>query len=243
MEKFSFPSRPSWSRRASSPALLLGLVSVVVSLPFWPDRSLGSGPVLARLDATPTTQPAPSAEQDEDEREVAKLALRNNCLICHSEEMVISQRLTKPQWRTEVEKMIGWGSPLPPDQVDPLITYLSQQYSDSTPAGTSARITYSQALAQVQPTTVEIPPQGSQADRGATLYATHCAACHAANAQGLDLGPNLVEVATLLRPADFLEVVRSGRHRMPGFQLILKPEQEKDILAWLQSKRFESAQR
>ncbi len=72
----------------SSPALLLGLVSVVVSLPFWPDRSLGSGPVLARLDATSTAQPAPNTEQDEDEREVAKLALRDNCLICHSEEMV-----------------------------------------------------------------------------------------------------------------------------------------------------------
>ncbi|AGA26166.1 c-type cytochrome [Singulisphaera acidiphila] len=239
METYSSPSRPTLSRRASRPALMLGLVGLVVSIPLWSDRSLGSGPTLARrLDDAPAVQTPPGDSQDKDDQEMARLALRDNCLICHSEEMVISQRLTQPQWKAEVEKMVGFGSPLPPDQTDTLITYLSEQYSDSTPSALPARIRYTQALEQVKPTTAEIPPHGSQADQGATLFATHCAACHAPTAQGLDLGPNLVEVATLLRPADFLNVVRTGRHRMPGFQLILNPDQEKDILAWLQSKRY-----
>lgn len=241
METYSSPSWLTLSRRSSRPALVLGLVSLVVSIPLWSDRSLGSGPALARrLDDAPAGQTPSGADQDDDEeeREIAKLALRDNCLICHSEEMVVSQRLTRPQWKAEVEKMVGFGSPLPPDQVDTLITYLSKQYSDSSPSVLPARIHYTQALELVKPTTTEIPPRGSQADRGASLFATHCAACHAPTAQGLDLGPNLIEVVTLLRPTDFLNVVRTGRHRMPGFQLILNQDQEKDILAWLQSKRY-----
>ncbi|WP_254054037.1 c-type cytochrome [Singulisphaera sp. GP187] len=236
------------SRRAFRPAFILGLVGLVVSIPVWSDRSLGSGPppalslALARLDDASAPQSPPGASQDEEEQELAQLALRNNCLICHSEEMVVSQRLTPPQWKAEVEKMIGMGSPLPSEQTGLLITYLSEQYSDSTPAVPPARIRYPEALARTKPTTSEIPPHGSQADRGAPLFAAHCAACHAPSGQGLDLGPNLVEVATLLRPADFLDVVRAGRHRMPGFQMVLNQEQENDILAWLQSKRYATGQ-
>lgn len=243
MEAYPYNNMPRLSRRASPPALILGLVGLAVSISLGLDQSPGSGPPLARLVDSPAAQSPPEADQDDEVRAFAKSALRDNCLICHSEEMVSSQRLTPAQWKAEVEKMIGWGSPLPADQVEPLINYLSEQYSDTIPIGPPARIQYTQALEQVKPLISELPSGGSQTERGATLYATHCAACHAPTAQGLDLGPNLIEVAVLLRPAEFLEVVRSGRHRMPGFQLVLKPEQEKEILAWLQTKRYESAQK
>ena len=71
------------------------------------------------------------------------------------------------------------------------------------------------------------------------LYAAHCATCHGAEARGGDLGTCLVEKRVLLRPADYHEVVRKGRRRMPGFAAALKPEQETDLLAWLRSRRFE----
>ncbi|WP_406696623.1 c-type cytochrome [Singulisphaera sp. Ch08] len=243
MDTCSSLSRLRLSRRAYSPVLVLGLVGLVVSISIWPSPSIGSGPALARLDPSSAIQATPGGGQDEESQETAKMALRDNCLICHSEEMVVSQRLTPPQWKAEVDKMIGFGSPLPSDQVELLTTYLSEQYSDSTPPAPVARIRYTEALEQVRSTALEIPPRGSQADRGADVYAANCAACHGPTAQGADLGPNLVEVAVVLRPTDFLELVRTGRHRMPGFQLVLKPEQAKDILAWLQSKRYESAQK
>ena len=43
----------------------------------------------------------------------------------------------------------------------------------------------------------------------------------------------------LLRPAEFRTVVRQGLRRMPGFQAVLKPDQENDVLAWLRGRRYE----
>jgi len=45
--------------------------------------------------------------------------------MCHGEDMTTRQRLTTKQWTAEVEKMIGWGSPLPPDRKQPLIDHLA----------------------------------------------------------------------------------------------------------------------
>jgi hypothetical protein len=42
----------------------------------------------------------------------------------------------------------------------------------------------------------------------------------------------------LLRQAEFREVTRNGRHRMPGFKAVLTPEQETDVLAWLRARRY-----
>ncbi len=134
--------------------------------------------------------------------------------------------------------MIGMGSPLPRTRSIPSITYLSQQYSDSTPAVPPARIPYAQALAQVQPTTAEIPPQGA---RPIGVPPLRDPLCRLPRRQCARTRPGSEPVGSRhLAPSGRLprEVVRTGRHRMPGFQLILKPEQEKDILAWLQSKRF-----
>ena len=47
--------------------------------------------------------------------------------------------------------------------------------------------------------------------------AAQCATCHGPDARGADLGTCLVEKEVLLRPADYDEVVRKGRRRMPGF--------------------------
>jgi mono/diheme cytochrome c family protein len=98
-------------------------------------------------------------------------------------------------------------------------------------------MTLRQALELTRPEGVV--PAGADSTRGASLYATHCGTCHGAEARGGDLGTCLVEKPVLLRPADYAEVVRKGRRRMPGFAAALKPEQEADILAWLRTRRFE----
>ena len=50
------------------------------------------------------------------------------CLQCHSASMAIQQRLTDKQWAKEVDKMIGWGSAVPPEKKDELVAYLAANF-------------------------------------------------------------------------------------------------------------------
>ena len=45
--------------------------------------------------------------------------------------MTASQRLTAKQWKAEVEKMIGWGAPVPVDEAAALIEDLASRYPDT----------------------------------------------------------------------------------------------------------------
>jgi len=166
--------------------------------------------------------------------------IRDNCLFCHSEELVTGQKLSRAQWKAEVEKMVGWGAPLSAEQVAPLVEFLSEQYSESTPAQPSARISYERASAPYAPEPAAERAIAGDAERGGVLYRAQCATCHGEGARGADLGPNLVEVPVLLRGAEYSAVVRDGRRRMPGFRLVLNADQEQDVLAWLRRKRYES---
>lgn len=191
-----------------------------------------------------TPKPA-MQDDDEEEREfqagIARRAMQENCLICHSEEIITTQRLTLPQWKAEVEKMVGWGSPLPADQQQPLISYLASQYTVGTPRTSPATTSYDAALANVRPQHDRSSADSSDSDRGGKLYGLHCANCHGPDAQGAELGPNLVEKPVLLRPGDYHEIVRKGRRRMPGLQTVLSPAQEDDVLAWLRRRHYQPA--
>jgi mono/diheme cytochrome c family protein len=53
-------------------------------------------------------------------------AANNNCLACHSADMVLNQpALSKTQWRAEVEKMrTAYKAPIDPKDVDAILDYL-----------------------------------------------------------------------------------------------------------------------
>src|SRR5262249_35119871 len=158
---------------------------------------------------------------------------RENCLMCHAEEMTSRLRLTDKQWSTELDKMIGWGAPVPLDRKPMLLEYLIYAYSGpaAAPVGPPERMDPAAALAAAR---LEPPARPSgDVRQGAVLYVQHCATCHGPDARGGDLGTCLVEKPVLLRPAAFAEVVSKGLRRMPGFTAALKPENEADILAWL----------
>jgi mono/diheme cytochrome c family protein len=59
--------------------------------------------------------------------------VQRNCLICHSAEIIQGQRLSRETWLKEVEKMAGWGSPIPAADREALADYLFQHYSPETP--------------------------------------------------------------------------------------------------------------
>jgi len=46
------------------------------------------------------------------------------CLTCHTGDFTRAQRLTAAGWRRTVAKMVGWGAPVPADDVDALVTFL-----------------------------------------------------------------------------------------------------------------------
>jgi mono/diheme cytochrome c family protein len=183
---------------------------------------------------------APAPAQDDEDREVelaeGRQVFLDNCLICHSEEMTTRQRLTSKQWEAELTKMVGWGAPVPKDQEPTLLRFLVTQYSPTAPLDPPPTLPPDRALlaARQEPPG---PPPGDP-ERGATLHATHCANCHGPLGQGAELGPNLVEKPVLLRKADYEEVLRQGRHRMPSYREVLTPQQEGDILAWLRERRY-----
>lgn len=228
-------------RRPVLGSLAAVMLAALLTLPLIAARSDDGPRTLALAQAGGSAQPKAELSPDEEERMVeramAKQLVRDNCTICHSDELVAGQRLTAAQWKAEVEKMIGWGSPLPVEQSEVVTRYLTENFNETIPAPSSPRMSYEQALQTVRPEPLAHPVH-ADAVEGAKLFAANCANCHGPNGQGAELGPNLVDMAVLLRPADFATVIREGRHRMPSFKTVLKPAQEADILAWVRGQRY-----
>jgi hypothetical protein len=50
------------------------------------------------------------------------------CTECHEARIIVQQRLSKPAWTKEVDKMIKWGALVDPQDRDGLIDYLSTNF-------------------------------------------------------------------------------------------------------------------
>lgn len=179
-----------------------------------------------------------SAEEREEAVARGSLVHRNNCLMCHSSELVESQRLTKAQWEAEVAKMVGWGAPVAKEEEADLLAFLTTSFGSDRPIPAPIRRPVAGPETDREDAAVgsvrdlrELEP--ADLGRGAKLFATHCASCHGPTALGGDVGTNLVEKPILLRPKVFREVVRKGRNKMPSFESVLNNSGEIDLLAWL----------
>jgi ubiquinol-cytochrome c reductase cytochrome c subunit len=178
------------------------------------------------------------ADDDEDrelERALGRRAFEENCLMCHAAELTTAQRLSPAQWRAEVDKMIGWGSPLPREDVGRLASYLAREYPTDSPGPSPERLPAEKALNLDLPE--PSPPPTGDASLGASLFTKNCANCHGPAALGGDLGTNLVEKPILLRPEAYRGLVRAGLRRMPGFRSTLTTSQEADVLSYLRTLR------
>jgi cytochrome c6 len=83
----------------------------------------------------------------------------------------------------------------------------------------------------------------SRADEGSEkLYKTKCAACHGADGKGetaigkankmRDLGSADIQKQS---DEDLLEIITSGKNKMPAYGKSLKPEQIKDLVTYIRS--------
>jgi cytochrome c5 len=72
---------------------------------------------LAARFAPRPTAPAPSVEQ-------GKRIYESRCLVCHEDDLSAQQRLGRPGWVREVEKMMRWGATVGDAEKDALVDYL-----------------------------------------------------------------------------------------------------------------------
>jgi mono/diheme cytochrome c family protein len=142
----------------------------------------------------------------------------DNCLACHGEELLRQQRITAKQWAAVVKKMIGWGAPVEPENVERLVTRLAGQYSLDAPQFDIPRIDLKTAESSWAPQP-DGPLGGGNVQRGQTLYGFACAQCHAPDGHGSERGVNLADRPLLYRAAELAAIVRKGRGRMPAFPL------------------------
>ena len=169
----------------------------------------------AGIMATPAAPaPAPLGPLNEAQTAQAQLLVRDNCLGCHTAEMLDQQRLTAAQWAATVKKMQGWGAPVEADAAPLVAAYLSQRYGlDAGPY----------ELAPADPAAVEASiaatPDGDYAggdpQRGQAFYKSSCLSCHGEQAKGAAVGVNLVDRPILYRAQEFAEVIKKGRNKMP----------------------------
>ena len=59
---------------------------------------------------------------------VKPAALTNGCLVCHDEDVIEQQRLTRPQWDAEINKMVGWGARVRDEDREGLLNYLFSNF-------------------------------------------------------------------------------------------------------------------
>jgi mono/diheme cytochrome c family protein len=182
----------------------------------------------------------PEDDEDAAYREaMVRRSLQENCLICHTEDMIAGQRLTPAQWKAEVDKMVTWGAPLPKEATGPLVEYLARRYSDREPPPVPTRSTLKEVGSLEVPSgrSEHVPASGDLA-RGERLYAANCATCHGPAGLGGDLGPSLAGKAILDHPRDYDRIVNQGLRRMPGFRLTLNAKDQADVLAWVRARAY-----
>jgi mono/diheme cytochrome c family protein len=83
--------------------------------------------------------------------------VQDRCFACHGIDLIRQQRLSRPAWAREVDKMIGWGSALTDDQKDRVLVYLASYLGVGMAPGVIA---------------------DADADAGRQLMETRCVVCH-----------------------------------------------------------------
>jgi sulfite dehydrogenase len=155
---------------------------------------------LVKIELPPETaafKPGPGAE-----------LANGQCLICHSVEYVTTQpAMPRAFWTTEARKMRDkYGAPLPEDQVEPLVSYLTKNYGVATNGAAGA------ALADVAtPASPTWAPSGATGEAIATRYG--CLGCHGAGVK--IVGPAYKDIAAKYKqdpqaPAKISEQIHKG---------------------------------
>jgi cytochrome c2 len=98
----------------------------------WRSSLLATGLVLV-ASASVTFDPPTAAAQAAPIPRTPGWELIMRCVICHSVEIAVQQRLGPQGWSDTLDRMITYGAPIPPGDKRRLLAYLLTHYRD--PAG------------------------------------------------------------------------------------------------------------
>jgi len=122
-------SKPSKTRLTKLNTIILTLAVLTATAALAGESSLNSND---QLPAGPAKEKAEAA-----------------CLTCHEARIIVQQRLSKPAWTNEVDKMMKWGAEVDPKDRDALIDYFSANFGPDQPAYAAPR-TATQSTAQTK---------------------------------------------------------------------------------------------
>jgi cytochrome c oxidase cbb3-type subunit III len=154
------------------------------------------------------------------------------CVVCHSQDLIVQQRLPRERWKDTVEKMTHWGAEISSGEADLLMRYLSARYHPGAPEQLPPP---DSELRKAEPLTQESVAEGpitGVATRGAGIFERNCQACHGAGAVG-GMGPKLVKNPILKHEESFWKTIVHGRGSMPAWGAVLSRQDIADIYAWL----------
>lgn len=77
----------------------------------------------ARFAPRPAASPAAASNEAR-----GKEVYESRCLLCHEADLIVAQRLSRPGWVREVEKMVRWGAVVKDEEKDALVDYLFKNY-------------------------------------------------------------------------------------------------------------------
>jgi hypothetical protein len=114
-------SKPSKTRLTKLNTIILTLAVLTATAALAGESSLNSN-FNGQLPAGPAKEKAEAA-----------------CLTCHEARIIVQQRLSKPAWTKEVDKMMRWGAEVDPKDRDALIDYFSANFGPDQPAYAAPR--------------------------------------------------------------------------------------------------------
>ena len=93
-------------------------------------RSVALVAALALGAGAATVSRAPISAQEVPIPQTQGWELIMRCVICHSVEIAVQQRLGPQGWSETLDRMIKYGAPIPPDDKEKLMAYLLRHYRD-----------------------------------------------------------------------------------------------------------------
>lgn len=209
---------PGWLKRSSAArAAIVGLALLVVAC------GPGRGKPGART----------AGPDDVAKAAPGLIILRDDCLGCHTEDLVRQQRLSHEQWAKVIDKMHRWGAPTEPDKIQVLAAWLTATYPRDAGAYAPETLSQEQAAAAFE-RLPDGPLASGKREHGHELYVDQCEPCHAERGEGGPQGMTLAGRHLLDRGADFAAITRAGRGRMPAF-VDLTDAEIGDLLAYLRT--------
>ena len=81
--------------------------------------------VIARVDVNAGNSAPQAAIDSGNASTIPPVAgFKERCLVCHDDDVIRQQRLTRAQWDREINKMTGWGARVTPEDRQALLDYL-----------------------------------------------------------------------------------------------------------------------